>query len=155
MDRYLYEETRLNLVRRARNFAVASLSCSIILFSAPDIGIGLGFFAILFAILSKGYRRKMDKEAATAVKFAIAGIILSIGIMAVRIATGRLTLTYTLPDADGNYSTEDDTAYNWNSSELINKLLGGDGSYSTEDDTAYNWNSSELINKLLGGDVNE
>ena len=76
MDRYLYEETRLNMVRRARNFAVASLSCSIILFTVPYIALGLGFFAILFAFLSKGYRGKMDREAVTAVKFAIVGIVI-------------------------------------------------------------------------------
>ena len=88
MDRYLYEETRLNLVRRAINFAVASLSCSIVLFTAPYIAIGLGFFAILFAFLSKGYRPKMDKEAVTAVKFAVIGIIISSSIL--------FTLTYRL-----------------------------------------------------------
>ena len=90
MDRYLYEETRLNLVRRARNFAVACLSCSLVLFTAPQISLGLGCFAILFAFISKGYRPKMDKEAVTAVKFAIAGIV--IGCVALFAQTYRLMM---------------------------------------------------------------
>ncbi|MBR5945309.1 MAG: hypothetical protein IKZ94_10230 [Lachnospiraceae bacterium] len=132
MDRYLYEETRLNLVRRARNFAVASLSCSIILFSAPYIALGLGFFAILFAFLSKGYRPKMDKEAVTAVKFAIAGICISAGII--------FSLTYKLAT---------DTEYR---NDVITVM---DSFYGTEYEAQYGMKPSDVLNKWFGGDSNE
>ena len=132
MDRYLYEETRLNLVRRARNFAVASLSCSIILFSAPYIALGLGFFAILFAFLSKGYRPKMDKEAVTAVKFAAAGIIISCTIL--------FTLTYKLA-TDKEYRND-----------VISVM---DSFYGTEYEAQYGMKPSDMLNQWFGGDTNE
>ena len=132
MDRYLYEDTRLNLVRRARNFAVASLSCSIILFSAPYIGMGLGFFAILFAFLSKGYRPKMDKEAVTAVKFAIAGIVISCAI--------TFSATYKLA-TDAEYRNEIVTA--------MDTLYGAD--YEAQ----YGMKPSDVFNKLFGGEAHE
>ena len=128
MDSYLYEETRLNMVRRARNFAVASLSCSIILFTVPYIALGLGFFAILFAFLSKGYRGKMDREAVTAVKFAIVGIVISAGtIFAVtyKLATDaeyRNSITSTV---DSFYGDTYKDEYGAMPSEIINRFFGG------------------------------
>ena len=132
MDRYLYEETRLNLVRRSRNFAVASLSCSIILFSAPYIALGLGFFAILFAFLSKGYRPKMDKEAVTAVKFAIAGIAISFTIL--------FSLTYKLAT---------DSAYRNEIGATMDSFYGE--TYKDE----YGMMPSEVFNRFFGGGVDE
>ncbi len=130
MDKYLYEETRLNLVRRAGNFAVASLSCSIVLFSvAPVIALGLGFFAILFAFLSKGYRSKMDKEAVTAVKFAIAGIV--IGFVSLGVNTYRYSLINeyateaNTPAEDSAYVAKFKELYGFDPSEILNKLKGG------------------------------
>ena len=130
MDRYLYEETRLNLVRRARNFAVASLSCSIILFTAPYIAFGLGFFAILFAFLSKGYRPKMDKEAVTAVKFAIAGIVISFGIMfslTYKLATDKEYRNDIITTMDSFYGAEYEAQYGMKPSDMLNKWFGGSG----------------------------
>lgn len=130
MDKYLYEETRLNLVRRAGNFAVASLSCSIVLFSvAPVIALGLGFFAILFAFLSKGYRSKMDKEAVTAVKFAIAGIVIglvSFGVITYNeeINRGYVTGESTLTE-NSDYATKFKEIYGVDPSEILNRLKGG------------------------------
>ena len=129
MDRYLYEETRLNLVRRARNFAVASLSCSIILFSAPYIALGLGFFAILFAFLSKGYRPKMDKEAVTAVKFAVAGIIISCSILfslTYKLATDKEYRNDVISVMDSFYGTEYEAQYGMKPSDMLNQWFGGD-----------------------------
>lgn len=130
MDRYLYEETRLNLVRRARNFAVASLSCSIVLFTAPYIAIGLGFFAILFAFLSKGYRPKMDKEAVTAVKFAVAGIIISSSILftlTYRLATDKEYRNDVISTMDNFYGVEYEAQYGMKPSDILNQWFGGDG----------------------------
>ena len=130
MDRYLYEETRLTLVRRARNFAVASLSCSIILFSAPYIALGLGFFAILFAFLSKGYRPKMDKEAVTAVKFAVAGIIISFSILfslTYRLATDKEYRNDVITVMDSFYGAEYESQYGMKPSDVLNQWFGGDG----------------------------
>ncbi|MBO4679177.1 MAG: hypothetical protein J5626_05860 [Lachnospiraceae bacterium] len=129
MDRYLYEETRLNLVRRARNFAVASLSCSIILFSAPYIALGLGFFAILFAFLSKGYRPKMDKEAVTAVKFAAAGIIISCTILfslTYKLATDKEYRNDVISVMDSFYGTEYEAQYGMKPSDILSQFFGGD-----------------------------
>lgn len=130
MDKYLYEETRLNLVRRAGNFAVASLSCSIVLFSvAPVIALGLGFFAILFAFLSKGYRSKMDKEAVTAVKFAIAGIVIgfvSLGVNAYRYSLiNEYATEANTPAEDSAYVAKFKELYGFDPSEILNKLKGG------------------------------
>ena len=130
MDRYLYEETRLNLVRRARNFAVASLSCSIVLFTAPYIAIGLGFFAILFAFLSKGYRPKMDKEAVTAVKFAVIGIIISSSILftlTYRLATDKEYRNDVISTMDNFYGVEYEAQYGMKPSDMLNQWFGGDG----------------------------
>lgn len=129
MDKYLYEETRLNLVRRARNFAVACLSCSIVLFSAPYISLGLGFFAILFAFLSKGYRPKMDKEAVTAVKFAIAGIV--IGCIALFAQTYKIMTDMDngaeviTPTDNSAYVERFKELYGVDPSEILNQLTGG------------------------------
>lgn len=133
MDKYLYEETRLNLVRRARNFAVACLSCSLVLIPTPQITLGLGFFAILFAIISKGYRPKMDKEAVTAVKFAIAGIV--IGCIALFAQTYKI-----MTDMDNGaevITPTDNSAY----VERFKELYGVD--------------PSEILNQLTGGDTDE
>ena len=129
MDRYLYEELRLNMVRRARNFAVASLSCSIILFNFPPLAIVLGFFAILFAFLSKGYRVKMDKEAVTAVKFALVGIVIGCGIFfdyTYRLATDAEDRNALFSSADSAYGETYKDLYGVTPSEIINKYFGGD-----------------------------
>ena len=128
MDKYLYEDTRLTLVRRARNFAVACLSCSIILFPAPFISLGLGFFAILFAFLSKGYRPKMDKEAVTAVKFAVAGIVISgfIRFSAYyRLATDTEYRNTVITTIDKAYGDQYKALYGTGPSEIINQWFGG------------------------------
>ena len=128
MDRYLYEEIRLNMVRRARNFAVASLSCSIILFNFPPLAIVLGFFAILFAFLSMGYRSKMDKEAVTAVKFALAGIIIGCGMFfayTYRFATDEEYRNEIVSSADSAYGETYKDLYGVTPSEIINKYFGG------------------------------
>ena len=129
MDRYLYEELRLNMVRRARNFAVASLSCSIIMFTFPPLAIVLGFFAILFAFLSKGYRVKMDKEAVTAVKFALVGIVIGCGILFAgiyKLATDEEYRNDVVSSADSAYGETYKDLYGVTPSEIINKYFGGD-----------------------------
>ena len=132
MDKYLNEETRLNLVRRSRNFAVACLSCSLVMYYAPAISLGLGFFSILFAFLSKGYRPKMDKEAVTAVKFALAGIVIGGALLFASIyrelnapanVTGEIT---SYKDSyEAQYEQQFEEKYGVKPSEIIDKLLGG------------------------------
>ena len=132
MDRYLYEETRLNLVRRSRNFAVACLSCSLVLFSAPEISLGLGFFSILFAFLSKGYRPKMDKEAVTAVKFALAGIAIGSAVLFARVYRTMTGPVYTNGDItaleesyEAQYEKQFEERFGVKPSEMLDKWLGG------------------------------
>ena len=129
MDRYLYEELRLNMVKRARNFAVASLSCSIILFTFPPLAIVLGFFAILFAFLSKGYRVKMDKEAVAAIKFALAGIVIGCGVIffyTYKFATDEEYRNYIASSMDSNlYAETYKDTYGIMPSEILNKYFGG------------------------------
>lgn len=129
MDRYLYEEIRLNMVRRARNFAVASLSCSIVMFTFPPLAIVLGFFAILFAFLSKGYRVKMDKEAVTAVKFALVGIVIGCGILFAgiyKLATDEEYRNDVVSSVDSSlYGETYKDTYGVMPSEIINKYFGG------------------------------
>lgn len=80
MDKYLHEEYRLRTAHRALGFGLASLASACILFSAPFIAFGLGFFSILFACLSKGYKKTFDKDAKIGMALATVGIIISISV---------------------------------------------------------------------------
>ena len=93
---------------------------------------GLGFFAILFAFLSKGYRPKMDKEAVTAVKFAIAGIVISFGVL--------FAVTYRLAT---------DSEYRSGVTAIMDSFYGE--AYQEE----FGMTPSDIINKYFGGGVNE
>ena len=132
MDKYLNEETRLNLVRRSRNFAVACLSCSLVMYYAPAISLGLGFFSILFAFLSKGYRPKMDKEAVTAVKFAVAGIVISCFLL-----------------FSAYYKLATDSEYRNNVTTAIHSV------YGDQYESLYGSTPSDIINKWFGGGADE
>ena len=89
----------------------------------------LGFFAILFAFLSKGYRVKMDKEAVTAVKFALVGIVIGCGIFfayTYRFATDAEYRNAIVSSADSAYGETYKDLYGVTPSEIINKYFGGD-----------------------------
>ncbi len=80
MDKYLYEESRLKLAHRAKTFGFASLILAIVLFSFPYVSIGFGCLSILFAILSKGYKPKIDKDAKIGIGCACVSIIIGFSI---------------------------------------------------------------------------
>ncbi len=80
MDKYLYEEIRLSMIRRTKFLGIASIACAIVFASIPFISMGLGFFAILFAILSKGYKPKMEKDSKFGLSLGIIGIVISLSI---------------------------------------------------------------------------
>ncbi len=128
MDKYLHEEYRLLMVRRARNFGVASLFFLFLLFSFPIVAGFLGFFAILFAVLSKGYNDKMDREAAFGVKLGVVSIVISIVITAsayIKLYTDedyrRETFTY----IDALYGEQYKDEFGVTPSELVEKWIGG------------------------------
>ena len=81
MDKYIHEEARLKMAHRARSFAIASLIAAVVLFSIPYIAIGLGFMAILFAILSKGYKSSIDKDAKVGVVVATISIAIGVSVI--------------------------------------------------------------------------
>ena len=74
----------------------------------------------------------MDKEAVTAVKFAIAGICISLGII--------FSLTYKLA-TDKEYRND-----------VITVM---DSFYGSEYEAQYGMKPSDVLNKWFGGDVNE
>jgi len=81
MDKYLYEEYRLKMAHRARSFGIAAIASAAVLFSIPYIAIGLGFLAILFAILSKGYKPHLDRDAKFGVGISIIAICVGLTIL--------------------------------------------------------------------------
>lgn len=81
MDKYLYEETRLRLAHRAFTMGIWALSLVIIFSFIPYIGMGLGCLSIMFAILSKGYKRSIDKDAKIGI--GLASIAICIGVATV------------------------------------------------------------------------
>lgn len=129
MDRYLFEDQRLLMERRSRNFAIASLACAILLNSIPFIAVGLGFFAILFAVLSKGYNNKISKQAWNSIKVGAAGIVIAVSMTAIAI-----------------YRFFNNTEYRNNLFNIIDEFYG---SYYIEE---FGEKPSDMFNELLGGD---
>lgn len=133
MDKYSYEQTRYNMVQRARKFGFASLICAFVFFTFPFASIILGFFAILFAILSKGYNLKMDKDAKTGIKSAIIGIVISFTIITsvfVKFVTDSDYRNNSLYMVDQLYGESYMEQYGAMPSELINSILGFEGTQS-------------------------
>lgn len=127
MDRYLYEENRLKMAHRAKSFGIAALASAVILFSIPYIAIGLGFLSILFAILSKGYKPKIDKDAKVGIAVAVLGIVVSFSILGSTFyklysdVEYRNTVTTIV---DQMYGSEYEEQYGESFSDMINKLFG-------------------------------
>lgn len=128
MDRYLHEEYRLLMVRRARSFGVASVIFLFLLFSFPIVAGFLGFFAIFFAILSKGYNDKMDREAALGVKLGIVSILISLTITAsayIKLYTDADFRRETFSYIDSIYGEQYKNEFGATPSELVEKWIGG------------------------------
>lgn len=133
MDKYLYEEIRLSMIKRAKFLGIASLACAIVFATIPFISMGLGFFAILFAILSKGYKPKLEKDSKFGLCLGIIGIVISLSI------TGSVV-----------YKLYSDKEYR-NSIYTIMDQFYGD-TYKEE----FGATPSEVMEKLFtGGEVND
>ena len=81
MDKYLYEESRLKLAHKAFSMGIWALALVIIFSFIPYIGMGLGCLAIVFAVLSKGYKSSIDKDAKIGI--GLASIAICIGVITV------------------------------------------------------------------------
>lgn len=131
MDRYTYEDNRLRMAHKAHSFGIAALASSILLFSFPYFAIGFGFLSILFAILSKGYKPKIDRDAKHGMVFGI--IAVCIGVTVLGSTTYKLysdkeyrnTITTVIDEMYGDMYEEE---FGENFSDIINDFFeGGDG----------------------------
>ncbi len=129
MNSTLYEENRLKMAHRAKSFGFAALMCSAILFSVPYVAIGLGFLALLFGFLSKGYKLKIDRDA----KFGmtLAAIAIAIGIGAIgssfyKLATDAEYRGLVIETLDGLYGETYEEMYGEKPSDILNEWFGGD-----------------------------
>ena len=133
MDQYLHEETRLKMAHRAKAFGIAALASSVILFSIPYIAIGLGFLALMFGILSKGYKPSFDKDAKFGMGLSVVAICIGVGILGSTV-----------------YKLYNDTDYR---NSILNTI---DQFYGEEYEDAYGESFSDMFNEMIGesGDVN-
>lgn len=114
--------------RRAKNFGLASVFCLFLLFSFPFVAAILGAFAILFAILSKGYHDKMDKDASFGVKLGAASLIIGASIVAFSFAKLYFDESFrqqTMSVVDMYYGPEYEEQFGMSPSELIESIIGG------------------------------
>lgn len=128
MDRYTYEENRLKMAHKAHSFGVAALACSVLLFSVPYFAIGFGFLSILFAVLSRGYKPKIDHDAKVGMTFGAIGIL--IGITVLGSTTYKLysdkeyrnTVTSMIDEVYGDMYEDE---YGRSFSDIINEFFDG------------------------------
>ena len=129
MDSTLYEENRLKMAHRAKSFGFAALMCSVILFSIPYIAIGLGFLALLFGALSKGYKPKVDRDAKFGMTFAAIAIAIGIGVISssfYKLATDAEYRGLVSEALDGIYGETYEEMYGENPSDILDEWFGGD-----------------------------
>jgi len=128
MDKYMYEENRLKMAHKAKSFGIAALAASAILFSIPYVGIGLGFLAILFAFLSKGYKPKLDKDAKIGVMIGTLGICVGVGILGTafyKLSTDSTYRNDVLGIIDQMYGEEYEDLYGESITDMFNEMIGG------------------------------
>lgn len=127
MDKYLYEENRLKMAHRARSFGVASLASAVVLFSIPYIAIGLGFLAILFAVLSKGYKPHVDRDAKFGIGIAIVGICIALSVLGStfhKLYTDAEYRNNVTAVVDQLYGDTYEEVYGENFTDTMNRLFG-------------------------------
>lgn len=81
MDKYMYEEARLKLAHRAFSLGIWALALVIIFSFIPYIGMGLGCLSIVFAVLSRGIKTSIDKDAKIGI--GLSSIALCIGMITI------------------------------------------------------------------------
>lgn len=110
----------------ARSFGIGALVCAFFFSTLSIVSIGFGFLAILFAILSKGYERKMGQTAKSGLYIGIAAIVLSVsitGFTLLRFMTDseyRSTIMSTMESVYGDTYKE---VYGIDVEEMFNQFL--------------------------------
>ena len=130
MDKFAYEETRLKYAHKARSFGIAAIASSLILYSIPYIAMGLGFFAILFAILSKGYKPTIDKDAKFGILFATIGICISVGVLGTtfyKFFNDEAYRNQIFSTIEQLYGDEYEDLYGESITDMWDSYTGGDG----------------------------
>lgn len=131
MDKYLYEETRLKMAHRAFTLGIWAIALAFIFSVIPYLSIGLGALSIIFAVLSKGYKQRIDRDAKIGVilsSIAITICLATIGSSFYKLATDtefRKSVFDIAGEFYGSMYGEDFE----NIEEFYNNLLGGDDSY--------------------------
>lgn len=77
----IYHEGKLVYERRSRLLGIAALASAFLLNTFPYIALVLGGFAVMFALLSKGYNETVSRDAKTGFWTGLGAIIISISII--------------------------------------------------------------------------
>lgn len=127
MDRTYYLFSKERMKRRARLCGIAGLACAFLFSSVPYISLGLGGFAILWALLSRGNDYKLSKEAEIGVYTGIGAILVTLFMFAIAIFTLKTNDEYrnTVIDTfESVYGSQYEELYGESLTDRLNRLLG-------------------------------
>ena len=128
MDPYSYEENRQRVSRLSRSFGIGALAFAAIFNSVPFLGFGFACMSVLFALLSRGTTRKLDKNAKFGLGAAIIAIVICVSVTCYSVFTFvynddyRTELLTQMDELYGDYYTE---AYGETPSEMMESILEG------------------------------
>lgn len=127
MDRTYYLFSKERMKKRARLFGIAGLACAFLFSSIPYLSIGLGSFAVLWAILSRGTDYKLSKEAEIGIYTGIGAILISVFMLSMVFFTLKNDTEYresVIETIDSIYGDSYEEAYGESFSDTLNRFLG-------------------------------
>lgn len=127
MYRLSYEQLRQRMSINARNIGISAIICTAIMPDIIFLGLGLGFFALLLAFLSKGYNDKMDHMAKIGVTLGAIAIAISVAIGAYTVNSvvkNPEILTEAVNGANEIYGAEYKELYGKDVNELFYETFG-------------------------------
>lgn len=130
MEMYNYNASKARLERLSRSFGLGGLIFSAFSNAFPFIGIGFCCLALIFALLSRGFGRKLSREAVSGLLTAVAGIVLSFSILGYntyKLINDDAYRNETLEIFDTMYGETYEEMYGINMKEYINELITGAG----------------------------
>ena len=77
----LYHEGKRIYERRSRMLGIAALAAAFLMTTFPFLALVLGGFAVLFALLSKGYNETLSREAKTGFWTGLGAIVISLSLI--------------------------------------------------------------------------
>lgn len=126
MNFYDYTSAQQRFEGLSRSFGIGALVCAFFFSAVPFIPIGLGFLAILFAILSKGYALKLGALAKNGIICGIAAIAVSLFISVASLSRLMLDSEYretTISTMETFYGSEYEELYGIDIREMFDTYL--------------------------------